>query len=187
MKTAITILLLLASLPSIASAHDDTYGLGDGGSQSVLVSSTVETFGLAPAASSEMICPNGMCPMPVAIVSPYSSPRGYHRHVMTDGSIIEHHDSNYGDPVAHRGVAGRGWPKYFGTAAPGRTVTRSRTVATDCPTCPGGVAYSVQSYSDPVGVTVKRTSVRRSAWRPFRNMVNAFAQRRFAVRAWRGW
>jgi len=79
-------------------------------------------------------CPNGFCPSPVSITrhlpattsfvfeSPVSvatsSPApGYHRHLMKDGTVIEHHDSNYGDPVAHAGVAGAGWPKYYGPVA----------------------------------------------------------------------
>lgn len=66
--------------------------------------------------------------------APYSSPPGYHRHVLVDGSIIEHHDSNFGDPIAHAGVAGRNWPKYYGPEPP-TTVSRGVNVST----CPGGV------------------------------------------------
>lgn len=77
--------------------------------------------------------------------APYTSPPGYHRHVLIDGTVIEHGDWNYGDPVAHSGVAGAGWPKYFGPVAPGAVATAATqrvtyyTVGATTSTCPGGV------------------------------------------------
>lgn len=87
------------------------------------------------------------------VSAPYVSPPGYHRHVMVDGTIIEHADYNYGDPVAHAGVAGSNWPKYYGPLAPtavintqsGRTVTRTRSVQVQQSSCPGGVCPMPQS------------------------------------------
>jgi hypothetical protein len=48
---------------------------------------------------------------------PYQSPPGFHRHVRIDGTVIEHHDSNLGDPRAHQGIASP-WPKYWGPLPP---------------------------------------------------------------------
>ncbi len=96
------------------------------------------------------ICTNGVCrqvPVQRAVrrlvnrtataarnVASYVSPPGFHRHVLTDGTVIEHHDSNFGSAAAHVGVTSWGgstWTKYTGTAAPGDVVTmeRSRTVS----------------------------------------------------------
>lgn len=38
-------------------------------------------------------------------------PPGMHAHRRADGSVIVHGDENYGDPAAHAGVVGAGWPK----------------------------------------------------------------------------
>ena len=48
---------------------------------------------------------------------PYASPANYHRHVTIDGRVIEHHDSNFGNPAAHYDVRSP-WPKYYGNRAP---------------------------------------------------------------------
>lgn len=84
----------------------------------------VETVS-ASAPAVDPSCPNGCCQTPAAVsaAAPYSSPPGYHRHVMEDGSIMEHEDNNIGDPVAHTGVVGIGWPKYYGPEAPGQVAT----------------------------------------------------------------
>ena len=78
----------------------------------------------------------------------YRSPTGYHRHKLIDGSVIEHSDDNYGSAAAHQKVAGRGWPKYNGTAAP--TATR-QLVAIACPSCPGGVRYEYRTTAAASG------------------------------------
>ncbi len=113
----------------------------------------------------------------------YRSPAGYHRHVMNDGSIIEHHDSNYGSASAHRGVAGAGWPKYYGPAAPSdvvtrtvqRSVSRQQLVRVPCPTCPSGYRYVMQTVTTPASVAQKSNSVsysrtveRAGGWYPGR-------------------
>lgn len=65
----------------------------------------------------------------------YLDPPGTHRHVLTNGTIIAHEDWNYGDPVAHMGVAGRNWPRYTGPLTPGQVKTTTVAVSD----CPGGV------------------------------------------------
>ncbi len=65
----------------------------------------------------------------------YVDAPGTHRHVLTNGTIIAHEDWNFGDPIAHLGVAGRNWPKYTGPLAPGQV--KATTVAVS--DCPGGV------------------------------------------------
>lgn len=65
-------------------------------------------------------------------------PRGHHAHKMSDGSTMIHADSNYGDPVAHAGVLGDGWPK---TATAGQVVQLG-VASASCPTgtCPTSVS-----------------------------------------------
>lgn len=70
------------------------------------------------------------------VAAPYISPSGYHRHVMVDGTIMEHADWNYGDPVAHAGVVGSNWPKYYGPLPPTSVGTVSYVQQSSCP---GGV------------------------------------------------
>lgn len=64
--------------------------------------------------------------VPVRAVANYVDRPGYHRHILTDGTVIEHHDSNYGSASAHAGVmswGGMTWPKYRGPVAPGMLAT----------------------------------------------------------------
>lgn len=67
-------------------------------------------------------------------------PAGYHAHQRQDGTVIVHGDENFGDPVAHAGIA-RPWPKI---ATAGQTVRgavvqpRAQRVIYGS-SCPGGV------------------------------------------------
>jgi hypothetical protein len=73
-------------------------------------------------------------------------PPGYHAHRTTDGRTVVHADSNFGDPVAHAGIA-RPWPK---TAVAGQTVTVGTADPIPDPlaadgACPGGVCPTPQA------------------------------------------
>lgn len=119
---------------------EDTFGLGEVHTTSVVpvrttrIPDQVRVVGVPPPKPSVKLVVDAVPAAGSILSAPYNSPPGYHRHVMVDGSIIEHHDSNYGDPVAHAGVAGRNWPKYYGPQAP-TTVSRGVSVST----CPGDV------------------------------------------------
>lgn len=57
----------------------------------------------------------------VYLQTEYSSPIGYHRHLMVDGSILEHSNANRGNAAAHVGVASNRlsrWPRYYGSLPP---------------------------------------------------------------------
>ena len=74
-----------------------------------------------------------------AAAAVYIDPPGTHRHVLTTGQVIAHEDWNYGDPIAHMGVAGRNWPKYRGPLAPGQAFGQAKTTTVAVSNCPGGV------------------------------------------------
>lgn len=54
-----------------------------------------------PVASSD--CPN--CPTSVVSTTSAIVPPGYHSHRAHDGSIVVHHNSNFGNMAAHRGMS----------------------------------------------------------------------------------
>lgn len=72
--------------------------------------------------------------LPPAKATAYVSPAGYHRHMTTDGRIIEHSDHLINDPVAHKDVA---WPwlKYTGPLPPTK---QEKKTAKPEPYCPPG-------------------------------------------------
>lgn len=111
-------MILLHWLAAFASGQ--TFGLGD--DESVVPMSTVsaETFGLGEPVAVRTP-PVSRSAATVVRSSTYVSPPGYHRHVTQSGVVIEHHDSNFGDPVAHAGIEWP-WPKYSGPLAPGDTI-----------------------------------------------------------------
>lgn len=130
-----------------ASASAQTYGLGDD-TETIETSAALvaETFGLDDdvrpavqvqvkrAATTQNRSELKAVTRSRSVERAYTSPAGYHRHVKRDGTIIEHADSNYGDPVAHAGID-RPWPKYFGPLPPSVTVSARQTQSS----CPGGV------------------------------------------------
>jgi hypothetical protein len=161
------VLSVLFCLP-MGYVSGQTFGLGEESPIEVVVTDQIEsTFGLGETLAASAVAIGEKTPkpsdshastvsvarsVPFRIVSsktveaPYKSPPGYHRHVMADGSVIEHHDSNYGDPVAHAGVVGRNWPKYNGPVAPGNVagtksvwVQSPQTRTIQMSNCPGGV------------------------------------------------
>lgn len=114
-----------------------TFGLGDD-EEAGYVSVSGDLFGLAATPKPVAIVPKATPVKPPIVVAPkstapYKSPPGYHRHVKIDGTVIEHHDSNLGDPVAHSGIV-RPWPKYNGPIAP-----NVRVAGRQVSNCPGGV------------------------------------------------
>lgn len=133
-----------------ASAHEPTtlveqVTLKPGDVLTVLLADTDQAFEV----SVRPVTATASQPASVRKAAPavYLDPPGTHRHVLTNGTIIAHEDWNYGDPIAHLGVAGRNWPKYTGPLAPGQV--KATTVAVS--DCPGGVC--------PLpGSTVVRTS-----------------------------
>lgn len=148
-----TVLLLTLILSPMGNIFGQTFGLGDDSAVEVAAPSIVETFGLtsapAPVVTKKVVQPTKTLvvyePAPAKTVvrttTRYTSPPGYHRHVLTNGTIIEHHDSNFGDPVAHSGVAGAGWPKYYGPLSP--TYVDAGAVIQTQSNCPGGVCPTV--------------------------------------------
>jgi hypothetical protein len=50
--------------------------------------------------------------------SPYVSPPGYHRHIFSDGTVIEHSDDSKNDIAAHTRNGETQWSKYSGPLPP---------------------------------------------------------------------
>lgn len=130
-------------------SYGQTFGLGIDESTTIETCAPAEMFGLvelgAPPTLGEPVFAD---PAPVAVLKrsrsvekSYQSPAGFHRHVKRDGTVIEHHDSNFGDPVAHAGID-RPWPKYYGPLAPETKTTTTVTVQRAASSCPGGVCPS---------------------------------------------
>lgn len=147
MKTILALFLMAIAVP----AFGQTFGLGyDEPRREVVSVDSGETYGLGGhiVSINKMVPPVVLVlPTPVIraaprIVSqPYVEPAGFHRHVKTDGTIIIHEDFNFGDPVAHAGVA-RPWPKYFGGLQP--TIQQSGSACPNGGQCPQ--PQSVRSF-----------------------------------------
>lgn len=122
------ILVTILFLWPVAFSSGQTFGLGDDAAVEVAAATAVaDTFGLDQPITTPVVVTSApaksitTATTTVVRSGPYRSPPGYHRHVTRAGVVVEHHNSNHGDPVAHAGID-RPWPKYYGPVSPGNTV-----------------------------------------------------------------
>src|SRR5262245_53366717 len=131
MKTLIAIAVVVCASLTATAGEPVFYYLNNG---EVSTNNPDATVYVLPAVTESVsnfplsrVVPQAQLPVVRQVVVP----SGYHAHETVNGTII-HHDSNFGDPAAHAGVLGKGWPK---TAFAGDVVT----IGTSADPCPGGV------------------------------------------------